>query len=340
MNSQPSDKTVTGTILEIQRMSTEDGPGLRTTVFFKGCSLRCLWCHNPESLDMKPQLHWVEPRCIGCKLCLEICPHGALSFMEQGIVIDREICTGCGACADQCPSTALELLGRTWTIDALTAEVIKDTSYFSSAGGVTVSGGEAALQAPFVSAFLQELKARGIHTALDTSGQCSRAYLDMLLPYTDLVLYDIKEIDPERHRRFTGSGNETILENLIHVAGYIGAHVLPRELWIRTPIIPGATDNVETVTAIGSYIARAIGGSVSRWELCAFNNLCREKYRRLGMEWTYGGAGLIDRETMERLAAAARASGVDPGIVVWTGSTLLDGSEDDSGKNSKTTRVC
>lgn len=340
MNREQSDTKLTGTILEIQRMSTEDGPGLRTTVFFKGCSLRCLWCHNPESLDMKPQLHWVEPRCIGCRLCIEMCPRGALSFTEQGIVIDREICTGCGACADQCPSTALELLGRNWTVDALTTEVIKDASFFGTTGGVTVSGGEAALQAPFVSAFLKELSARGIHTALDTSGQCSRTNLDMILPYSDLVLYDIKETDPARHRRFTGSGNETILENLAHVAGYIAAHVRPRELWIRTPVIPGATDRVETITAIGSYIARAIGGSVSRWELCAFNNLCRDKYRRLGMEWTYGGAGLIDRETMERLADAARSSGVDPGIVVWTGSTSLDGSGEDNGKNRKTTEVC
>ncbi len=340
MEQHQHESDLTGTILEIQRMSTEDGPGLRTTVFFKGCSLRCLWCHNPESLEMKPQLHWLDPRCIGCRLCLDICPNGALSFTEQGVVIDRGRCIGCGTCADECPSTALELLGRSWTVDALVAEVIKDASYFGDTGGVTVSGGEAALQAPFVSAFLKELKSRGIHTALDTSGQCSRAYLDMLLPYTDLVLYDIKETDTARHRQFTGSGNETILENLLHVAGCIGTRVLPRELWIRTPVIPGSTDREETIAAIGAFIAGHISGSVARWELCAFNNLCRDKYRRLGMEWAFREAKLIDRETMERLAATARASGVNPDIVHWSGSTEVDDTEHDDGNKKKTMRVC
>lgn len=340
MAREPSITAPTGTILEIQRMSTEDGPGLRTTVFFKGCSLRCLWCHNPESLEMKPQLHWLEPRCIGCRLCLETCPNGALSFTDRGIVIDRAVCRGCGACAGECPSTALELLGRSWTVEALVAEVIKDAAYFGEQGGVTVSGGEAALQAPFVSAFLKELKGRGIHTALDTSGQCSRAYLDMLLPYTDLVLYDIKETDPDRHRQFTGSGNELILENLLHVAGYIGTHVLPRELWIRTPVIPGATDREETMAGIGAFIAGNLGGRAARWELCAFNNLCRDKYRRLGMDWVYKEAQLLARETMERLAEAARSSGVDPAIVRWSGSTGINGTEHDRGNKKPATRVC
>jgi len=340
MTREPSITALTGTILEIQRMSTEDGPGLRTTVFFKGCSLRCLWCHNPESLEMKPQLHWLEPRCIGCRLCLEVCPNGALAFTDRGIVIDRAVCRGCGACAGECPSTALELLGRSWTVEALVAEVIKDAAYFGEHGGITVSGGEAALQAPFVSAFLKELKGRGIHTALDTSGQCSRGYLDMILPYADLVLYDIKEIDPIRHKQFTGSGNELILENLLHVAGYIGTHVLPRELWIRTPVIPGATDLEETIAGIGAFIADNLGGRVSRWELCAFNNLCRDKYRRLGMDWAYKEARLLDRDTMERLAGAARSSGVDPAIVQWNGSTEMDGTEKGGGNKKPTTRVC
>lgn len=340
MKSAQSTGALTGTVLEIQRMSTEDGPGLRTTVFFKGCSLRCLWCHNPESLEMKPQLHWMETRCIGCRLCLERCPDGALSFSDSGVVIDRAVCRGCGACAGQCPSTALELLGRSWTADALAAEVLKDASYFGGSGGVTVSGGEAALQAPFVSAFLKELKSRGIHTALDTSGQCSRAYLDMLLPYSDLVLYDVKEIDPERHRRFTGSGNETILDNLLHVAGLIGSRVMPRELWIRTPVIPGATDNAETINGIGAFIAARIRDRVTRWELCSFNNLCRDKYRRLGMDWVFREAALLDRETMDRLAEAAKSSGVNPAIVRWTGTTALDDDGRDGAEKNRPTRAC
>lgn len=339
MNQKPAYNAVTGTILEIQRMSTEDGPGLRTTVFFKGCSLRCLWCHNPESLDMKPQLQWLEPRCIGCRLCLDVCPNSALSFSERGVVIDRSRCRGCGTCAGECPSTALELLGKSWSVDALVSEVIKDASYFGGTGGVTASGGEAALQAPFVSLFFKDLKSRGIHTALDTSGQCSRDHLDLVLPYTDLVLYDIKEIDSERHRQFTGSGNAVILENLLHVAGAIGTNLLPRELWIRTPIIPGATDRVETITAIGAFIAEHVRGIAARWELCAFNNLCRDKYRRLGMDWAYQETKLLERDAMERLAEAARSSGVDPAIVRWSGMTGMDGPAHDGGSRTLS-RVC
>ncbi len=312
----------TATILEVQRMSTEDGPGLRTTVFFKGCGLRCSWCHNPESLDRRPELQWIESRCIGCRTCLAACPRGALSAPESGIAIDRRLCDGCGACAEACPSTALELLGAQWSVGRLVSEVIKDTSFFGATGGVTASGGEAALQAPFVAEFFSRLKRRGIHTALDTSGHCPREQLDTILPHADLVLYDLKEIDPDRHRELTGSGNSLILDNLVHVAHYVRGRVPRREIWIRTPVIPGATDRRENITGIGGFIAEHLGGVAARWELCAFNNLCRDKYRRLGKEWGFGAAGLVDRGTMEMLADAAKSSGVDPSIVRWSGSTL------------------
>jgi pyruvate formate lyase activating enzyme len=125
----------TATILEIQRMSTEDGPGIRTTIFFKGCSLKCTWCHNPESISAHPQVHWIENRCIGCKTCLEVCPEGALTFSEDGNSIDRDLCTGCGVCAEECPAAALELLGTRWGIENLIAEVTKDRTYFEKSGG-------------------------------------------------------------------------------------------------------------------------------------------------------------------------------------------------------------
>ncbi|OHD63265.1 MAG: hypothetical protein A2176_11820 [Spirochaetes bacterium RBG_13_51_14] len=330
-----ADKIHTGTILEIQRMSTEDGPGLRTTVFFKGCGLRCSWCHNPESLEKKPELQWIESRCIGCRTCLESCPRGALTFSESGIVINRDTCDGCGMCAGECPSTALEVLGKVWSVDKLVDEVIRDAPYFGASGGVTASGGEAALQAPVVAEFFRELNRRGIHTALDTSGHCPWKSLEMILPYADLVLYDIKEIDPLKHRKFTGAGNELILENLTRVAEYIREHVLPREMWIRTPIIPGATDRADNITGIGLWIAGNLDGVATRWELCAFNNLCRDKYRRLGKEWIFGGSRLMSRQTLDELTAAAKSSGVDQDIVFCTGTAGIQDAAVGAGQSRR-----
>ncbi len=165
-------------ILHLQRLSTEDGPGLRTTVFFKGCSLRCRWCHNPESISAAPQVQWVETRCIDCGTCTPTCPDGCLTRTPRGLVIDRPRCTGCGACVAACPAGAIELLGTRISLDRLAAELLKDRAYFAtSGGGVTASGGEPMLQAEFVTALFQRLRAAGVHTSLDTCGLCSPAAL-------------------------------------------------------------------------------------------------------------------------------------------------------------------
>jgi pyruvate formate lyase activating enzyme len=318
-------QTLRGTILEIQRMSTEDGPGIRTTVFFKGCSLQCLWCHNPESISPKPQLHWIGTRCIDCKTCLEMCPEKALSFSAEGNHIDRSLCTGCGLCAQECPAAALELLGRHWTVGDLTAEILKDRAYFEkSGGGTTLGGGEPTLQATFCRDLLQRLKASSIHTALDTCGMCSQRSLAELLPYTDLLLYDIKEIDSQKHCHFTGSPNEKILENLNYVQRCMQSEGYPQELWIRTPVIPAATDTEENIHGIGRLIAARLNGLVSRWELCAFNHLCRDKYLRLDLDWGYKDSEPLSQSLMEKMAATAKHSGVDPNIVHWSGSTKLE----------------
>ncbi len=320
-----ADRGLTATILEIQRMSTEDGPGIRTTVFFKGCPLKCRWCHNPESISPHPQLHWLSNQCIECKTCLDACPEGTLTFTETGNHIDRDRCTGCGLCVEECPAAALELLGRRWAAGDLVAEVTKDRSYFeASSGGVTLGGGEPTLQGPFVLELLRSLKGLGIHTALDTCGMCSWKVLEGLLPYVDLLLFDLKEMDPEKHRRFTGSANERIQENLIKVGEQMTSEGHPVQLWIRTPIIPGATATRENIRGIGRFMAEHLEGRVDRWELCAFNNLCRDKYHRLDLDWAYRDNELLSRLTMEKMAAVARNSGVDPGIVLWSGSTKLE----------------
>ncbi len=219
-------------VLEIQRMSTDDGPGIRTTVFFKGCPLSCTWCHNPESIPRTPQVHWLGSRCIGCRLCLDACQRRALSADPDGITVDREVCEGCGTCAEECPSTALERLGTAWEVDALVDEVTKDRAYFErSGGGVTLSGGEPTLQTDPAEAFLRALRTRGIHTALDTCGLCSWDTLSRLIPHADLLLFDLKETDPARHHALAGGDNTRILENLRRVCEERQDTGNPQELW-------------------------------------------------------------------------------------------------------------
>jgi len=306
-------------------MSTEDGPGIRTTAFTKGCPLRCLWCHNPESIPRESQVIWVGSRCIGCLTCINTCPKKALIKGEKGIIIDRKLCDGCGKCAEECPSTAMELLGHDWEAGALVGELIKDRAYFeTSGGGVTVSGGEPTMQTEFVAEVLKELRGKGIPTALDTCGLCRRESLDLLLSNSDMVLFDLKVMDPTLHKELTGVSNERILENLLHIRDTMKQKGLPSELWIRTPIIPGATDDEKIIRDIGGYISRNLNGTVKRWDLCAFNNLCRDKYTRLGMDWTYRSTKPLKKEVMEKMAEAARQSGVDPSIVQWSGATRLE----------------
>lgn len=326
-----------GLVLEIQRMSTEDGPGIRTTVFMKGCPLRCEWCHNPESISPEPQIQWIESRCIGCRTCGDVCPNGALEFSDSGVRINRRLCVGCGTCADECPSTALEIWGRYWFVNDLVREVAKDRVYFEqSGGGVTVSGGEATMQADFIENFLKGCRGEGLAVALDTCGLCSRNTLERLLPLVDMILFDLKMIDPNQHRRYTGVTNEQILENAIFAGNWMKNNLTPRYMWIRTPIIPGATDSGENIKGIGKFIAENLKGAVDRWELCAFNNLCRDKYLRLGTDWVYGDCRLATAEKMEEIASWARETGVSPEIVNWSGSTRAAEKHDfDAGEGNR-----
>ncbi|HOS96886.1 MAG TPA: glycyl-radical enzyme activating protein [Deltaproteobacteria bacterium] len=316
-----------GTILRIQRMSTEDGPGIRSTVFFKGCPLSCVWCHNPESISPMIQVHWVATRCIGCRSCIEACPEKALRSGKNGILIDRQRCTGCLKCTGVCPSTAMEAYGRVYALDDLVPEVLKDKVYFEkSGGGVTLSGGEPTLQAGFCLGLLRALKEQGVHTALDTCGQCAWDTLATLLPHADMVLYDLKVVDTGRHRDFTGVSNTRILENLTRLGGFMKEHHRPQRLWVRTPLIPGCTATEGNLRGIGAFLRNSVGQLLDRWELCAFNNLCLHKYEGLGLDWQFRGTGLLGREEAQRLAATARGSGVDPRIVHLSGAFRLEDS--------------
>jgi len=319
------DKDLKGLILHLQRFSTEDGPGIRTTIFFKGCPLHCLWCHNPESMSIEPQIQWLENRCIGCGTCIKTCPLGCLTKTEQGVVIDRELCTGCGDCAETCPANAMELLGRQVSLDELVEELIKDQIYFEkSGGGVTLSGGEPLMQPDFAAALLHRLKKRDVNTAIDTCGVCSTSSLDKLLLYTDIVLFDLKEAEPEKHYDFTGLHNQRIFDNLIYIRDYIVKRAPEKILWIRTPLIPEATATRDNITGLGAFITKNLAGVVQRWDLCAFNNLCRDKYRRLGIAWQYASTPLMTKDAVRELEQCAKLSGVDPEIVIATGATRVE----------------
>lgn len=310
-------------IIDIQRMSTEDGPGIRSTVFFKGCNLKCAWCHNPESIEHKKQIEWYRDRCINCLLCIKACKQKALSIDKGGLAIDRGACVACEACVRECPTSAMNVKGIEWEADKLAYEVLKDCAFFADGGGVTVSGGEPLMQSKFVAGFLAKLKAAGVHTALDTAGLAQWSDFEMILPNVDLVLFDLKIFDAFLHKRFTNAENRVILENAGKLAEYIAKNSSPT-LWIRTPIIPNATDSADNIRDIARFIKENLAGAATLWELCSFNNLCRDKYERLNLNWTYKEEGLMSKQAMTNLFEIARSAVGDAVVVAWSGSTRID----------------
>jgi pyruvate formate lyase activating enzyme len=304
--------TLTGTTFNIQRFSTEDGPGIRTTAFFKGCPLHCAWCHNPEGISPRPELMWYDVRCIAARDCLRVCPEEALDLTPHGMLIDRQRCTVCGACAEACPAAALEVIGQTWTPDGLFAEIQKDAVFFeTSGGGVTLSGGEPMLQADFVEAVCRLSREAELHVALDTCGCVPWARYEQVLPLIDLVLYDLKLFDADCHQDSTGADNCRILDNARRFAG---AGV---PMWIRTPVIPGYTADEANIAALGSFIADELP-FVERWDLLAYTNLGQPKYRRLDRPYALERVPLMIYTEMEAIHAVAleRVS-----VAVWSGAT-------------------
>ncbi|PID42065.1 MAG: radical SAM protein [Proteobacteria bacterium] len=282
-------------IFDIKRYSINDGPGIRTTVFFKGCPLRCAWCHNPESISAKPQKMYYESKCIGCRECVTACPENACQLTEKGIVTDLQRCTSCGICAEVCPTLATEMSGRIATVAEILEQVEKDRPFFEeSHGGVTFSGGEPTRQAPFLHALLDECGRHGIHRAVDTCGLTTAQTLIDLVEKTDLFLYDLKLMDSAKHKEWTGRSNVQILENL---------RILARRevpIRIRIPLTAGVNDDDANINASVRFLAD-LGPAIDQVDILPYHNIAENKYKRLGRVYKRGKMAEPDKERVAQI---------------------------------------
>lgn len=298
-------------ILDVQANSLDDGPGIRSVVFFKGCPLTCTWCHNPESQRPKTEIGFEANLCTGCDTCLSVCPEGALD-RSLALFVDRVRCSLCFACADACPSGALTRVGRAMDVDEIVAFVARDKPFFqASGGGVTLSGGEPTLFMDFLARLLRGFRDLGIHTLVETCGQFDAdRFIQTVLPRLDAIYFDLKIMDSDTHRQYCGVGNETILDNFSRLVD--SCRNARTELLPRTPLIPGITDTEENLAAIVDLLQQA---GQTRIQLMEYNPLGREKQGKIGRFLSEPGGGLptdwMPREHLLRCQALFRRAGIE-----------------------------
>ena len=296
---------MTGKVFDIKRYSIHDGPGIRTTVFLKGCSLRCLWCHNPESADPGPELmHW-PGRCSRCYACIEVCPKGAIAKDAAGaVVIDRNACDLCGKCAEACLYDAMQMVGREMSVEDVLAEVEKDRVFYEqSGGGLTLSGGDPFVQADFAEALLDGCRSRGIPAAVDTAGFSRNGVLDRMASKTDLILYDLKCMDDARHKELTGVSNVPIIDNLKRLAAG------RTEVWVRIPLVPGVNDDDENIRRTIAFLSSL--KTIRRVGILPYHSGGLEKARRIGQESHFRKFETPSEERIAAVEAVFREAGFD-----------------------------
>ena len=289
-----------GRIFDIQRFSIHDGPGIRTTVFMKGCPLRCVWCHNPESLDREPELSFVPDKCIGCGFCFQACVRGGHTMEDGRHSLLRASCVRCGACAEKCPSQALEVVGKEMTVPEVLAEVLRDKPFYeTSGGGMTLSGGEPLSQFGFSHALLLAAKGEGLHTCVETCGYGPKKKFLELLPVVDLFLWDYKETDPEKHKRFTGVSNSRILASL-RALDAAGASVI-----LRCPIVPGYNDREDHFTGI-AHLANELR-NVREIHIEPYHPLGKAKSERLARQPTMPDVSFPEESAVTKWVVAVQS---------------------------------
>lgn len=285
------------------KYALHDGPGIRTTVFFKGCPLTCLWCHNPESQGVGQELMYWPERCLGCGQCLEICPNGAVVARAGTLAYLRDQCRACGACCQVCPAGVRELAAKTMSVSEVMAEIEKDLVFYDeSGGGVTFSGGEAFLQPVFLIELLKECRKKEIHTTLETCGFVKLELLQTLSARVDLFLYDLKLMDSRKHQAVTGVPNQLILANLHWLAEH------HPQVIVRVPIMPGINDDPETLQQIGEFVASL--KRVTELHLLPYHKAGADKYRRLGRTYQLPDLQSPDSERMEQIAGQLEQFGL------------------------------
>jgi pyruvate formate lyase activating enzyme len=288
-------------IFDIQRYSVQDGPGIRTTVFFKGCPLTCLWCSNPESQSFKPQLMYFEPRCKHCYQCIEVCPSKAISKDADGnLVHDRRNCQACGTCVEECLAEARSITGKEMSVEEVYRIIEKDVGYYRNSGGVTFSGGEPTRQPEFLLQLLTKCREMGLHTCLDTCGFTAWDILQEVIKHVDLVFMDNKHMDTEIHKKLTGVGNELILENTRKIASQ-GIPVV-----IRVPLIPGLNDTDENISQLGQFMKDC---GLPRVDLLPYHRFSLGKHKALGLDYPLGDLESPNEDEVRRVADKLEALG-------------------------------